>query len=415
MKILNFGSCNLDFVHEVAHFVRAGETIHALSRSVFPGGKGLNQSIALARAGAKVYHAGCVGKDGELLRSLLRENGVEIPFLATVEEATGYALIQVQPDGENSIVLYAGANEQITGEMAEKVLAHFEKGDVLLLQNEISAIPEIAEAAAEKGMRIFYNPAPFSDMSRQADPAKCECLIVNETEGEALTGEQRPAKIAEVFAEKYPGVELVLTCGKRGAYWLFGQTALFQPTFAVESVDTTAAGDTFIGTLIAGICQGKSREDCLKTACAAAAISTEKKGAASSIPTAAEVEERLPLLKPLNGNRDTEEFLDELRSYCRSDPARASLCGFAESIHASRSGAAHKIKRTVGRGFSEFLREIRLEQAAELLKNTDLPIGQVIESVGYQNETYFRRCFEERYGEKPLAFRKQEKGAMSCD
>ena len=163
MKVLNFGSLNIDFVYRVRDFVRPGETISAASFARFPGGKGLNQSIALARAGARVLHAGAVGTDGGFLVDLLRENGVDCSLVAVIDDTpTGHAVIQVADSGENSIVLYPGANHRIADELIDRALALTAPGDILLLQNEISAMPEIMRRAAERNLRIFFNPAPMT-------------------------------------------------------------------------------------------------------------------------------------------------------------------------------------------------------------------------------------------------------------
>jgi len=151
MKILNFGSLNIDYTYQVEHFVRAGETLSSDSLQIFSGGKGLNQSIALSRAGADVWHAGAVGKeDGEFLLRQLEEAGVHTEFIAHTEGKTGHAIIQKDPTGQNCILLYGGANQEITRQMADRVLESFEEGDFLILQNEISEIGYIMEKAHEK-------------------------------------------------------------------------------------------------------------------------------------------------------------------------------------------------------------------------------------------------------------------------
>lgn len=161
MKVLNFGSLNIDLVYRVRDFVRPGETISAQEFARFAGGKGLNQSVALARAGAQVVHAGAVGADGGFLLDLLRESGVDCSAVAVVDDVpTGHAVIQVSDAGENSIVLYPGANHRITAELIDRALAPTEPGDVLLLQNEISSMIDIMRRAHDRDLRIFFNPAP---------------------------------------------------------------------------------------------------------------------------------------------------------------------------------------------------------------------------------------------------------------
>ena len=161
MRILNFGSLNLDYVYCVDHFVKPGETLAALSRTVKAGGKGLNQSVALARAGVQVCHAGCLGAGGEMLKTLLEENGVDTTFLLPVQEMQGHTVIQVSAEGENSILLYGGSNRCVPEEYVRKVIGQFEQGDWLVLQNEISQLPRIVELAGEKRMHIVLNPSPY--------------------------------------------------------------------------------------------------------------------------------------------------------------------------------------------------------------------------------------------------------------
>lgn len=163
MKILNFGSLNIDYTYSVDHIVHPGETITSGSLEVFPGGKGLNQSIALARAGADVYHAGLIGEDGIFLRDLCRESGVKTGYIRETETRTGNAIIQVSEKGENCIILYPGANREQTEEYIDEVLKGFGEGDVLLLQNEINLLDYLISKGAEKGMKIVLNPSPFDE------------------------------------------------------------------------------------------------------------------------------------------------------------------------------------------------------------------------------------------------------------
>ena len=272
MKVINFGSLNIDFVYHVRDFVRPGETISASSTAKFPGGKGLNQSIALARAGVKTLHAGMVGTDGEFLLELLRENGVDASAVE-VDPATpsGHAVIQVADSGDNAIVLYPGTNRMITPELVARALAVAEAGDVLLLQNEISRIPDIMREAAKKRMRIFFNPAPMTEEVLGYPLELVDTLIVNETEWEVLAGHKLPKS-----------VNVLKTLGARGAVYNDGVKVAAQPV--AEVVDTTAAGDTFIGFFIAGLLQGKEVKTAMETAAAASAWCIQHEGAAVSIP-----------------------------------------------------------------------------------------------------------------------------------
>ena len=169
MKILNFGSCNIDYVYSLDHIVKIGETETTHKLETFPGGKGLNQSIAVAKAGAQIYHAGCVGIDGKILIEILQENGVDISYLKTVNTKNGHAVIQVSSKGENSIFIYPGSNEMITEEYIDFVLDNFDAGDVILLQNEINNVNYIVEKAYQKKMCIIFNPSPFNEKINEID------------------------------------------------------------------------------------------------------------------------------------------------------------------------------------------------------------------------------------------------------
>lgn len=289
MKILNFGSCNIDIVCGVDHIVRPGETISASSVEHFVGGKGLNQSVALANAGAEVYHAGCIGADGEILRSFMEKAGVNLKYLRVTDCKTGQATIQVDKNGENAIFLYAGANHAITKEYVDSVLSDFSEGDYLVLQNEINNVGYIVEKAYEKGMKIFFNPAPFNEAAAKIDLSKLFCIIPNAIESSCYSGSEDYKAFAKLIREKHPGLTVAVTLGKEGCVYLDKDTEIIQPAYTVKAVDTTAAGDTFVGYFIAEISRGKEPCEAIKTACAASAITVSRKGAAPSIPKLDEV------------------------------------------------------------------------------------------------------------------------------
>ena len=164
MKVLCFGSLNIDFTYRVRHFVKKGETLAADSLRIYSGGKGMNQSIALARAGASVWHAGAVGEDGLFLIKELKAAGVRTELIEIrEEERTGNAIIQNDAAGDNCILLYGGANRTITREQADRALSGFGPGDFLVLQNEVNGLPYIMERAKEKGMQIAFNPSPMDE------------------------------------------------------------------------------------------------------------------------------------------------------------------------------------------------------------------------------------------------------------
>lgn len=291
-KFLNFGSLNQDMVYSVDHTVRPGETTASSKLEFFCGGKGLNQSIALARAGAKVFHAGCVGSDGERLLEKLKENGIDTSFIKKCDMPSGHAIIQVDKNGQNSILLFGGANKQIDEEQIAKVLSDFKAGDKLFLQNEINAVDKIITAASKKGMEIVFNPSPFGDEILSYPLDKITWFVVNETEANELTDESDPDIILSVFSEKYPSAKILLTLGSDGSVCKANGKVYHQKIFNVPVVDTTAAGDTFLGFFFA-LVDTHGIDGALKYSSAASAVAVSRSGASSSIPKLNEVEDFL--------------------------------------------------------------------------------------------------------------------------
>jgi len=284
VAVLNFGSLNIDHVYEVPHFVEPGETLDSHSYTRHCGGKGLNQSVALARAGAEVFHAGKVGAEGGFLIRYLRDAGVDVHNITLSETPTGHALIQVDSTGENAIILYGGANREIAADDADRVVQRCSGSDVLLLQNEISSTAEIILKAADRGMEVFFNPAPMTEKVFTYPLDTVRWFIVNEIEGAMLSGAERPEDIPAFLLRKYPHARVVLTLGSRGAVYADTEETLEVPAYRVKAVDTTAAGDTFIGYFIASLTGGGDVKAALEEACKAAALCVTRPGAAGSIP-----------------------------------------------------------------------------------------------------------------------------------
>lgn len=289
MKILNFGSCNIDYVYSLDHIVENGETESTQRLETFCGGKGLNQSIALKKAGADVCHAGLIGEGGDFLVDFLRENGVDVTFLKRIREKNGHAIIQVAKNGDNSIFLYPGSNALLTEEYIDDVLSSFGAGDWLLLQNEINKLLYIVERAYARGMNIILNPSPYNAAIDEIDFSKVSYLILNEIEAKEISKRATPAEALSYFAENFPRLKVVMTLGKRGSVYRDAHTQVLCPSFRVETVDTTAAGDTFTGYFAVGMARGRDVNDALTTASCAAAVSVTRNGAAPSIPSMEEV------------------------------------------------------------------------------------------------------------------------------
>ena len=298
MKVLCYGSLNIDYVYRVDHFVRKGETLASDDLSVYPGGKGLNQSVALARAGASVMHAGAIGTDGQFLLDVLHESGVDTSMVRVLTEVrTGNAIIQNDRTGDNCILLYGGANRAITEEMVKETLDAFSAGDWIVLQNEISGISFMIREAHRKGMKIVFNPSPIDASVADLPLPLVDVLLVNEIEAEAMiravTGSDEEIADMDVLADRlkaaFPKAVTILTLGEKGSVYISHEKTFTQSIYPVKAVDTTAAGDTFTGYFIAGIIAGKSPEESMDAASRASAIAVTRKGASPSIPTAEEV------------------------------------------------------------------------------------------------------------------------------
>ena len=287
MKILNFGSLNIDYTYAVPSIALPGQTVAALGMNVNVGGKGLNQSVALARAGADVYHAGKIGRDGDMLKNFLSGSGANVKFVIYSDKPTGNAIIEVDAHGQNSIVVYGGANRDITPADADAVLSNFGTGDALLLQNEISCADYIAHKAHGKGMTVILNPSPVENLA--VGIGDVDLLILNETESLALFGSDDPKKVGEARKKICPAAKVVLTLGERGSCFIDDSGETFTPAQRVKAVDTTGAGDTFTGFFLAGYLAGSSPSDAMAIASRAAAISVTRHGAAASIPKREEI------------------------------------------------------------------------------------------------------------------------------
>lgn len=293
MKVLNIGSMNLDHVYNVDHIVQPGETQATTGMNIFLGGKGMNQSIALAKAGADVYHGGLIGKDGQAFIEACKEYGVNYDYIKKIEGKTGHAIIQIDKSAQNCILLYGGTNEKLTAEYVDSVIKDFDDGDILLLQNEVNMLPYIVDKAYERGMKIALNPSPYNEKLDAVDMNKISYFIMNEVEGAQITGLVEPDDIIAKIVEMYPDAKIVLTLGGDGAIYADKDVRYHQPIFKVEAVDTTAAGDTFTGYFLTGIIEGMEIPDILKMSAKASSIAVTRQGAVPSIPYRKEVTEAL--------------------------------------------------------------------------------------------------------------------------
>ena len=407
MKILNFGSCNIDYVYSLDHVVKVGETETTHKLETFPGGKGLNQSIAVARAGVKIYHAGCVGNDSEILTDILQENGVDISYLKTVDAKNGHAVIQVSSRGENSIFLYPGSNEMITTDFVDTVLENFSAGDIILLQNEINNLDYIVKKAYQKGMCIILNPSPFNERISEINFSMLSYIVLNEVELSGISGCAELEEGLMYLKNKYPWLKVILTLGENGSVFVNGNQEFRQAAFKVDVVDTTAAGDTFMGYFVAELSMGTEYSQILKIASAASAVTVSRKGAAPSIPNRSEVLSLFDKLKENKTKTKQRLLYEKIDTYIENNIKTANLTELSGILGYSAIYTGNFVKRLTGMPFSKIVLSKRCKMAADMLLNTDLSIHDIINMVGYENESFFRKAFKKKYGKTLLAYRKK--------
>jgi len=306
MKILVYGSLNIDLVYSVDHIVRPGETISSSVLEKSAGGKGANQAAALAKAGMETYLAGKIGSDGRFLLELLGSYGVNTEKVAIYPGATGQALIQLDKNKQNSIVLYAGGNGEIQKDEIDGVLEAFGPGDGIILQNEIPHVGTIMEKAKKRGLKIILNPSPYDEKIEKLPLDLVDIFFVNEIEAAALaasvagatkiTGVAEAAisnemlpRILDSLTDRFPAAEIILTAGKDGAYYGSGKIRGKGEIIDLPVADTIGAGDTFTGYFIAAREKQYSVSDALNLACKASSIKVTRKGAMQSMPFKDEV------------------------------------------------------------------------------------------------------------------------------
>lgn len=289
MAVWNFGSINADYFYSVPHIPGRGETLAATNFATGLGGKGANSSVAAARAGAEVFHIGAVGADGAWATERLASYGVDTRHVATVKAPTGHAIINVAEDGENAIVILAGANVDQPSSAALLALGAARPGDYLMLQNETAHQATVAEAAQKAGLKVVYSAAPFSERAVRNVMRFADLLVMNEIEAKQLSA------ALDTDIAKLDVPHILITKGSDGASWLDtgAGTETYQHAFKVDPVDTTGAGDTFAGYMVAGLDQGLGVAAALRLASAAAALKVTRAGTADAIPARQEVEEFL--------------------------------------------------------------------------------------------------------------------------
>lgn len=289
MTVYSFGSINVDLFYRVPHLPVAGETLPAVSHQVGLGGKGANQSVAAARAGSSVVHIGMIGHENDWVRDRLAGFGVDVAYIGTTNGPTGQAVIMVDTAGENTIVTYAGVNYEQSFEAVERALETATPGDVFLFQNEVSLKAQAVRLAREKGLMLVYSAAPFQPDAVKDVLPFVNLLVLNEIEAEQLSSSLGLA------AQDIPVPSLLVTRGAKGATLRLQETGeeITVPAFPADAVDTTGAGDCFIGYTVAGLDQGLSRAEALRLGAAAAALHVTRHGTSDAVPARAEVDEFL--------------------------------------------------------------------------------------------------------------------------
>lgn len=284
MAIWNLGSINADYVYSVPHIPAPGETLAATKREVFLGGKGANMSVAAARAAAQVKHIGAVGTEGVWAVESLLEYGVDTRYITVLDVETAHAIIAVADDSENMIILHPGANVEIPQALLQNALSEAQTGDWFVTQNETNLQRTGAQLARKMGLKVAYAAAPFDADRVEAVREYLDFLILNAVEAEQLkdaTG-KGPADL---------GIkDVIVTLGADGADWYGPDGKTHFPAIKVEPVDTTGAGDTFTGYLLAGLDRGMPMAQAIGLATKAGALMVMRHGTADVIPDLSEVQ-----------------------------------------------------------------------------------------------------------------------------
>ncbi len=261
-----------------------GETISAISYDKFLGGKGINQSIAIAKANGQVNHVGSVGSDSSWVLSEIEKLGVDTSSVSRLDCATGHAIIFVNQEGENLIVIEGGANQQLTkSEIDDALSSGKPEQDWVLFQNETNLTEYLAQKAKAAGYRLVYSAAPFKAEIVENILPMIDLLAVNEIEAAAL------ADHLNIPQTEIPVPQLLVTKGAKGSVFHVAEEQFAQNVITVDALDTTGAGDTFLGSFLANYCEGTDAKTALNYAAHASALQVTKAGAATAIPSHIEV------------------------------------------------------------------------------------------------------------------------------
>ena len=291
MQIVNYGSINFDRTYRVDRFPAMGETMQTRELFCGCGGKGLNQSIAASRAGASVIHVGTVGFDGSDLEEELRKNGVNTSRLFHVDSEQGHAVILVDDEGNNEILVHRGSNGMLGEEEIQDIIQTIREPSLVVLQNELPCAHVMIDLAYENGHTVVFNASPVNEEILQSvNFNHVHWLLINEVEGKQLTGSSDPDMIICRLRQRFPKLNVVLTLGTDGSICQYGDERYHYGSYEVPVADTTGAGDAYTGYFIAGLARNEHPREAMIRATLAAGISVTRPGASAAIPMREEVE-----------------------------------------------------------------------------------------------------------------------------
>lgn len=294
MKILIYGSVNIDNTFAVKEIVKPGETVSCEFTGKTAGGKGANQACAAGMASDgrfEVFFAGKADHEADFIFNKMEESGTSCKYVTFSDYGTGMAVIQVAEDGQNSILVCGNGNIHIEKHEIDSVLSNFSEGDCVILNAEINNLDYLINECSKKGMVIFFNPSPVNENLKNLPLEKASYLVFNEVEGAFFSGLNTTdyKAMSDALVKKYPNSKIVLTMGSEGAWCGDKNQSVYVPACKVKAVDTTGCGDTFLGFFAAEIMAGSSTETALSVAAKAASIAATRHGAMNSIPRYSEL------------------------------------------------------------------------------------------------------------------------------
>lgn len=289
MNIINIGSLNIEHVLQLPRFPSSQDRLYCRHYQRLPGGKGYYQSVAMARAGAKVWHIGFIGPDGHFLRDSLKHNNVDVRYVHKTQTPTGQEHISITPDCHMTKVRYMGANACFEPHFLDCLFKQLQEKQLVLVQNEVNDIPKVFEQIKSYNLNLTFHPAPYSEDIKDYPLHMVDTLIFNLNTGQKLSNEQEPEKILKSLLAKYPNTALVLTLGAKGAWYVDNHQKIKVPGDPVMAIDESQAGNTFVGYFLAQKSQDNPIESCIKFACRASALCVSREGKSATIPYLTEI------------------------------------------------------------------------------------------------------------------------------